>query len=523
MANSFFNFVTRFISGTTVKAGPINDRLTEVQSGFGLVETALKSALKIAGFSSTSAITATPNSLLQLDASGVPVASATLGFSPNMGAYRVQNVGAAVTGTDAPNYGQMTTYVNTIAFGSPNVLTVPAFAGNSLKALRLNAGETALEFGNQFSAPSLTDVTTLTASYGAASPSWLREGNNLCRTPNTWLVEGGATLELGEGDQAAQTIVRSYNFTPRTSGVLIARNVNESVCDINKIGTFTLSVAVKNTSTVGGFVLKIEWVGGAGGVLATNSQLFTGAMTTWRRVSFTGTNTLPSCGFVVSIVEAKFQDGELSIADVKLESGALATPFNTHHAVEVLGAQRAALKLDRERSLDAINYTNRYTSPPASNGTYWHLSGKNSGVIHDATIFCAGGTPGVPDDGVLNLNAKYIRAGRVMGYAAVFDNGATGTTKTIDWPANGAKQKATLNGNATITLTALDPSIVVDGLRLMLQKDATGTAFLPTFSSAATLKWKGNVVPEALTVASQEMEVIFWWDGGRFVGSWAKI
>ena len=110
-----------------------------------------------------------------------------------------------------------------------------------------------------------------------------------------------------------------------------------------------------------------------------------------------------------------------------------------------------------------------------------------------------------------------------MGYAAAFDNGATGTTKTIDWPALGAKQKATLNGNATITLTALDSTIVVDGLRLMLQKDATGTAFTPTFTSAATLKWKGNVIPEALTVASQEMEVIFWWDGARFVGSWAKI
>jgi len=523
MANSFFNFVTRFISGTTVKAGPINDRLTDVQSGFGLVETAMKSTLRFAGFSSSTGTTATPNSLVQLNASGVPVASATLGFSPSFGGYRAQNVGAASVGTDAPNYGQMTSYVATIAFGSPNVLVVPAFAGNALKGVRLNAGATALEFGDQYGDAPIDDVTTLVGPAGVGLPAFYREGNNICRTPNTWTLENGAYMLAGQFDQAAQQVVGSSTGVARASLTRIATNLNESAIEVNQIGTYTLSFAANNTSAAGGFRVEIEWFNSSGVSIILLGKNFVGAISGNKRVYLTGNNSAFPCSFVVKVYELVGQQGDIRIADLKIESNGVPTPYNTHRVVELLSAQRGALSLVRN-TIGPSNHVNLYTAPPAASGTYLYLRGTETGShTSDVLIRCLGGTPGTDNFGELDFFAKYVRLGKLAGYAAVVDLGNTGAALSLTWQSNGAKQKATVNSNTTITMSAIDSTIVVDGLRLMLRKDATATTFTPTFASAATLKWKGNVIPEALTTASQEMEVIFWWDGARFVGSWAKI
>jgi hypothetical protein len=100
-----------------------------------------------------------------------------------------------------------------------------------------------------------------------------------------------------------------------------------------------------------------------------------------------------------------------------------------------------------------------------------------------------------------------------------------GATKTIDW-YNGQKQSGTLDQNCTITLTAPDTDIVLDGLRLRLTFGGAG-GWTTTFTSTATINWAGGVAPTAangmLTTTSKVLECLFDWDGTIFVGRWTNL
>lgn len=525
MANAFFNFVTRFISGTTVKAGPVNDRFSEVQSGFASVETAVKSALKFAGYSTSTPITATPNSFIQLNASGVPVASSTLGFSPNMGGYRVQNVGTATLGTDAPSYGQMTAYVATIAFGSPNVLTVPAFAGQSLKGLRLNVGETALEFASILPTPSAIQADQLITNDG----NWVRAalGKNLAlgsamqfesRANYFWTKNVNAVVDNDGGSSFAtvsgvSSLIGAKNIINLADAYLIS-------CAPGQV--FTASVDCLNEMLiVNSVVLFIEFLDGSLTPIGSRNtvDISTYGDGLYRRFSVTGTAPALATSFRIGAATTSTvpAGSQLAITNFKVERGAVATPWTDDATIRFIG--------------DALSCL---TVTPGLN-TLVEIG--NNGTIFDQKLrFNSGATVGVygaeitarsQSGAVSGVATIGIECGRAIftntvGYSAVFDNGNTGATKTIDWPTNGAKQKATVNSNTTITLTALGSDIVVDGLRLMLQNNATG-GYTTTFASAATLYFKGNIVPVMPTGANARMEVIFWWDGAGFLGSWCAI
>ena len=525
MANAFFNFLTRFSSGTTVKAGPINDRLTEVQSGFALVETATKSALKIAGYSSSPSITATPNSLIQLNASGVPIASGTFQFSPNMGAYRVQNVGNASIGTDAPNYGQMTAYVATIAFGSPNVLTVPSFGGQALKGLRVNAGATALEFADAIPVPTSSQADYLVASGG----SWIQSRSN----PNL-LVGGGFTLDRDATyawvKSAAMSVFNGYDggvyltvYPGLTTGLLAESTLSLSPTIVPG-RSYTASVSYKADTGTAEVRCYMEFFNVSNVSISSSYVALAGNNGTGVTRRYALTATAPALAarakIYLSSPASVASSNNIEISRVKLEKSSVATPWNDDATDALLGLSASLLSVSGSGGAVAnlgipdigstITQTLNFMTRTAGIGAGFSLYAKNSG-------------PDALYGGDLEMRGRSLVMPKLAGFASVFDNGNTGTAKTINWDTNGAKQKATLNGNATITLLAPDLIMVVDGLRLMLKKDATATTFTLAFASAVTIKWVGNVVPESLTIADQEMAIVFWWDASRFVGSWQKI
>lgn len=523
MANSYYNFSTPFVAYTTVKSAPVNTQFNAVATGFASVESKTQQSLKLTGYSSSSGITATPSSFLQLNAAGIPYASPVFGFSPSGGNYRFRDMGNATLGTDGVPYGQMTAYVGTIAFGSPNVLTVPDFvSASALQVVRLNAAKTALEFGNAIAVPPTNDVTSFVAPSDYGTPAWYREGNNICRTPNTWERENAANMLRGTGDQAANYILTSTTGVARATLTRIAQNLNDSAIEVNPLGDFVLSLSALNTSTAGGFRVTIEFKDELGITVSTTFKDFVGLRSAYKRIYLNGFNATGLCSFIVSVHELTGQLGTIQLADLKVESGLAPTPYNSHRAVELLNQQRQALSMER-RFLAPSVFVNLYTAPSAAAGSWLYLRGTSSGTqLGDALIRARYGTVNVENDGELDFEAKYVRLGRNAGYAQQYDNGNTGTAKTVDFPTNGAKQKALVTASTTITLTAPPSTIVLDGLRLMLQQNATG-GYTTTFTSAATIFWEGGVAPTMATAANARMKVIFFWDGTMFFGSWANI
>jgi hypothetical protein len=76
------------------------------------------------------------------------------------------------------------------------------------------------------------------------------------------------------------------------------------------------------------------------------------------------------------------------------------------------------------------------------------------------------------------------------------DSGNSGTSKTIDFAANGNRQKVAMTGNCTFTFTPPASDAV---LYLKLTQDATGSR---TVAWPGTVKWSGGVAPTLSTAAN---------------------
>lgn len=96
-------------------------------------------------------------------------------------------------------------------------------------------------------------------------------------------------------------------------------------------------------------------------------------------------------------------------------------------------------------------------------------------------------------------------------YFTEYDNGNSGTSKTIDWSANGHKQKITMTGDCAFTFTA-----PAGPCNLLLKKIQDGTGGrVPTWPAA--VKWPGGTKP-VHSGASKTDIVTFYYDGTDYYG-----
>jgi len=130
---------------------------------------------------------------------------------------------------------------------------------------------------------------------------------------------------------------------------------------------------------------------------------------------------------------------------------------------------------------------NRLTLP--GNGSVTLKSGHSALLVYDDTA------------------ARWVLAGALQPWTE-FDAGNTGTAIAIDFLTNGPIQKATRNGNCTITVTApATPGTCI----LKLVHDATGTTYTVTFSP--TPKWPNGAAFSFTNTANAIDILTLYWDG----------
>jgi hypothetical protein len=96
---------------------------------------------------------------------------------------------------------------------------------------------------------------------------------------------------------------------------------------------------------------------------------------------------------------------------------------------------------------------------------------------------------------------------KTMSFNGVYDNGNSGTTKTIDLSA-GQHQKITLTGNCTVTWS--NPTVGVHTLKVI--QDATGSRTLTLPSG----KWVGGSAYTPTSDASAEDLISIYYDGSAY-------
>lgn len=116
-----------------------------------------------------------------------------------------------------------------------------------------------------------------------------------------------------------------------------------------------------------------------------------------------------------------------------------------------------------------------------------------------------------------NLANSSIQGFKMVGFYAEYDNGDSGTTKTVTL-ANAQKQKLTLTGNVTITVDATGCYPGTYQLRLI--QDATGSRTV-TWSGISSSRWLGATSAPAVnsTANSETIVSIFVPTAGSLTGA----
>jgi len=113
-----------------------------------------------------------------------------------------------------------------------------------------------------------------------------------------------------------------------------------------------------------------------------------------------------------------------------------------------------------------------------------------------------------------NIKAFLLSGFISLFFASEYNNGNSGASKTIDWKANGNKQKITTTASCTLTFTAPDwPANV----QLKVIHEASATAY--TYTYPATVKWSWGVPPTTNTSGAVDI-ISFYFDGTNYYGAW---
>lgn len=109
---------------------------------------------------------------------------------------------------------------------------------------------------------------------------------------------------------------------------------------------------------------------------------------------------------------------------------------------------------------------------------------------------------------------------KTVGFTAEYDNGNSSTADTITL-ANGQKQKSTLTGNATLTISTTGATVGAYQLRLI--QDATGNRTV-TWSGLTSTRWLGSTTAPAINAtANSETIITMFFDGTNITQSASKV
>ncbi|HWO57703.1 MAG TPA: hypothetical protein VNN55_09075 [bacterium] len=122
--------------------------------------------------------------------------------------------------------------------------------------------------------------------------------------------------------------------------------------------------------------------------------------------------------------------------------------------------------------------------------------------------------------GSLGLSGNAISGVKTVGFQAEYDNGNSGTSKTISL-ANGQKQRITLTANATLTISTTGAS--VGNYTIRIKQDATGGRTV-TWSGLSSSRWLGASSPPPIhSAANGESILSIYFDGTTMTQTLAKV
>lgn len=288
------------------------------------------------------------------------------------------------------------------------------------------------------------------------------------------------------------TTTGATNVTLPTSGTL----VNSAVTTLSSL----VSVGTITTGTWSATTIAVN-KGGSGATTLTGTltgngtSAFTAATssTVGQVLRVTGANTfaygavdLADTDAVTGVLPAA--NGGLGVSTAAITDGQLLIGKTSDHSLNLAAITGTANQIIVTNGAGTITLSAPQSIGTASTPQFARL-GLGTG---------AGATAVVKTTGIFDT-----------GY---FDNGNSGTAKTLDW-TSGMAQKLTLTGNCTLTIN--NPTAAGTMFTLVLIQDGTGSR---TVTWPGTITWKGGAAPTLTTTNSKADIIHLLWNGSAYYG-----
>ena len=401
-----------------------------------------------------------------------------------------------------------------------------SYSGQALKAVTVNAGETALVFttlsggGDALTSNPLSQFASTTSLQlkGVMSDETgsgaLVFGTSPVITTPTGIVKG----DVGLGSVVNADTTTTANITDSTNKRFIT-DAQQTVLG-NTSGTNTGD----QTSIVGitGTMAQFDTAVSDGNIVFQSGALGTpssGTLTNATGLPIAGLTASTSTAIGVGSVElghatdstiARVSAGVISVEGVTVDTISAANTLSN----KTLTAPKFAdlgfiadangnelIILDTVASaVNEVTFANAATSGSPT----FSATGGDSNI---GLTFTPKGTGKLVQNGPVNHGDFNV-------YFTEHDDGNSSTSDTIDWTLSN-KHKSTLTGNCTFTFTAPNGPC---NLVLKLAQDGTGSR---TVTWPSAVHWSGGTAPTLTTTASKVDIITFYWDGSTFFGAFS--
>jgi hypothetical protein len=536
MSNRFYNFLVRLVPGTVAKSADVNNIIDGIVGGLDEVEQELNRAIKLPEAESGSEHNLTEDAegragkLLRFDASGNPVVTNVMGDDVDMDGHALEGLPFAEEGDSPVTLDQLNAFAGSLA-GLPAIVgqsgkylasdgttvywaTIPAIpaqeAGTAGKFL-MSDGASASWEDVPDTIPSSTE-SGVALVHNGASYSFVVEGANLIVNP-LGVMNYGGTIYGWTVSSSFMSPTSAVGLGPHfASGNLSANSGNVECANFAFPGSaaFAFSAEVDAADLTGGSLsLVVDFRNGADASISTSTQAVTAGVR--RRYRVTGTTPATTAYIRVRLVGSSATSvGPIRFIRPKLEAGSVATPFNDHATTAYLAAFRATTEVGRGFASAIL----RVGDASSTTGAQFQARSAAGAQAYDFRINVTGGTNGTVGRATAAMECKSFSNTGAIGYASEYDNGNSGAAKTVDFGANGSRQRITMTDNCNITLAGMT---VVGQYRVKVIQNGTGN-FTPTFAGVP-ITWAGSDAPDA-QAANGVTFVDFYYDGATAWGSW---
>lgn len=525
MSNRFFNFVNTFIAGSVAKSADVNALATDIQAGFATAELELNTAIKLPASESATNVRIAEVAanrhgyVVGFDASGTAGAYNKWYIDWDANSHKITNLANPTASGDAVNLGYLNAYSASLAG-----IAAP---GGSIGALQSTDG-IAISWGNQgansgYLLPTFPNGAVAASDDYSGSflvmsnalPVWTQQGINLIFDPNGYRGTQFWTTSLDSTynqkgyywKNASPLVAATFDHTPNSDGfILCSPGINLS---------YSFRILTSGT-TAGTIEALIEYYD-AGYVLLSSSTPISIAMNTAIKYYHCSGATPAATAYVKPVLRFTGVSAPASAVEYrnpKLERGAVVTPFTDDFTLGWVVSYR-------ETYYDGYNYANpRYvlgnTSAVSATQDFRSTTGSQA---YDTRLQSTGGTNGTPGKGLLTITSKQVRSQGPIGYVSEYDAGNVGAGITIDFDANGARQKCVLDAaGPTITITA---ATQVGHYQLRVEQDPA-VARVVTWAGIAAGYALGGALPVITTTLGGSTFIYLYWDGTRYWSSSAN-